>query len=140
MEALDSFFEVCLLGAGLPTRQFWGWGRVSHVDLLRSMAAIAIPAHMARLTAAEAGLFGHEVRAFRFGKGVQSPSSLFFSHVTGFVGLIFRDVSTIVHLTCVHIHGDDLVAPVVALASGGILGVEYGVRGSLGRRLVVVEP
>src|SRR5712672_4771824 len=140
MEALDSFFEVCLLGAGLPTRRFWCWGRVSRVDLFRSAAAITIPAHMARLAAAEAGPLGHELRTFCFSEGVQSPSSLFFSHVTSFVGRIFRDVSTIVHLACVHIHGVDLVAPVAALASGGVLGAEYGVSGSLGRHLIVVEP
>jgi len=29
---------------------------------------------------------------FRFGKGFQSPPSLFFSHVSGIVGRIFRDV------------------------------------------------
>ena len=140
MEALDSFFEVSLLGAGLPTRRFWCWSRVSRVDLLRSAAAIAIPAHMARLAAAEAGPLGHELRTFRFGEGTQSPPSLFFSHVSGIVGRIFRDVSTIVHLASVHVHGDDLVAPVAALVSGGVLGAEYGVRGSLGRRLVIVEP
>src|SRR5712675_3361917 len=140
MEALDSFFKVCLLGAGLPTRRFWCWGRVPRVDLFRSAAAITIPAHVARLVAAEAGPLGHELRTFCFGEGAQSPSSLFFSHVTGFVGLIFRDVSTIVCLTSVHIHGDDLVAPVVALASGGILGAVCGIGGSLGRRLILVEP
>jgi len=58
----------------------------------------------------------------------------------GFVGRIFRDVSTIVHLASIHIHRDDLVAPVAALASGGVLGAEYGVGGSLGRHLIVVEP
>src|SRR5712671_1176473 len=140
MEALNSFFEVCLLGARLPTRRFWCWGRVSRVDLFRSAAAVTIPAHMARLAAAEAGLFGHKLRTFRFCEGVQPSPSLFFSHVTSFVGQIFRDVSTIVHRACVHIHGDDLVAPVAALASGGVLGAKYGVRGSLGRRLIVVEP
>src|SRR5712671_4906517 len=140
MEALDSFFEVCLLGAGLPPRRFWYWGRVSRVDLLRSAAAVTIPAHMARLAAAEAGPFGHQLRTFRFCEGVQPSLSLFFSHVTSFVGRIFRDVSTIVHLASVHIHGDDLVTPVAALASGGVLGAEYGVCGSLGQRLVVVEP
>src|SRR5712671_4518359 len=56
------------------------------------------------------------------------------------MGRIFRDVSTIVHLTGVHIHGDDLVTPVAALASRGVLGAEYGVGGSLGWRLVIVEP
>src|SRR5712672_2344048 len=140
LEALNSFFGVCLLGAGLPTWRFWCWGRISRVDLLRSAAAITIPAHMARLAAAEAGPFGHQFRTFRFCEGVQPSPSLFFSHVTSFVGRIFRDVSTIVHCTCVHIHGDDLVSPVAVLASGGILGAEYRVRGSLGRRLVVVEP
>src|SRR5712672_1182010 len=140
MEALDSFFEVCFLGAGLPTRRFWGWSRVPRVDHFWSAAAVTIPTHMARLAAAEAGPLGHELRTFRFGEGVQSPPSLFFSHVTGFVGQIFKDVSTIVHLASVHIHGDDLVAPVAALASGGILGVGYGVSGSLGRRLIIVEP
>src|SRR5712672_3198788 len=140
VEALDSFFEVCLLGAGLPTRRFWCWGRLSRVDLLRSAAAVTIPAHMARFAAAEAGPFGHQLRTFRFCEGIQPSTSLFFSHVTSFVGLIFRDVSTIVHCACVHIHGDDLVTPVTALASGRILGAVYGVRGSLGRCLVVVEP
>src|SRR5882757_3088250 len=140
MEALDSCFEVCLLGAGLPTRRFWCWGRLSRVDFFRSAAAITIPAHMARLAAAEAGPFGHQFRSFCFCEGVQPSLSQFFSHVTSFVGRIFRDVSTIVHYTCVHIHGDDLVAPVAALASGGVLGAEYGICGSLGRRLVVVEP
>src|SRR5712671_4051709 len=140
MGALGSLFEVCLLGAGLPTRRFWCWGRVPHIDLLRSAVAVTIPAHVARLAAAEAGPLGHELCTFRFGEGVQSPSSLFFSHVTSFVGRIFRDVSTIIHLASVHIHGDDLVAPVAALASGGVLGAEYGVGGSLGRCLVVVEP
>src|SRR5712671_5534276 len=77
---------------------------------------------------------------FRFSEGAQSPPSLFFSHVSGIVGQIFRNISTIVHRTSVHIHGDNLVAPVVTLAHGGILGAEYGVHGSLGRRLVVVEP
>src|SRR5712671_1707969 len=140
MEALDSFFEVCLLGAGLPTRRFWCWGRFSRVDLLWSAAAVTIPAHMARFAAAEAGPFGHQLRTFRFCEGIQPSPSLFFSHVTSFVGRMFRDVSTIVHLASVHIHRDDLVAPVVALAGGGVLGAEYGVRGSLGRRLVAVEP
>src|SRR5882757_10273718 len=124
MEALDSFFEVCFLGAGLPTRRFWCWGRFSRVDLFRSAAAITIPAHVARLVAAEAGPFGHQLRTFRFGEGIQSPPSLFFSHVSGIVGRIFRDVSTIVHLSSVHIHGGDLVAPVAALASGGVLGAD----------------
>src|SRR5712675_1870031 len=140
MEALDSFFEVCFLGAGLPTRWFWCWGRVPRVDHFRSVAAITIPAHMARLAAAEAGLFGYQFRTFRFCEGVQPSPSLFFSHVTSFVGRIFRDVSTIVHLASVHIHGDDLVAPVVTLASGGVLGAVCGVSGSLGRRLIIVEP
>src|SRR5882757_5545105 len=140
LEALDSFFEVCLLGAGLPTWRFWCWGRVPRVDHFWSAAAITIPAHMARLAAAEAGPFGHQFRTFRFCEGVQPSPSLFFSHVTSFVGQIFRDVSTIVHLTSVHIHGDDLVAPVAALASGGILGAVCGVGGSLGRCLIVVEP
>jgi len=70
MEALDSFFEVCLLGASLPTWRFWYWGRVPHIDLFRSAAAVTIPAHVARLAAAEAGPFGHELRTFRFGEGV----------------------------------------------------------------------
>src|SRR5712675_2154715 len=140
MKALDSFFEVCLLGAGLPTRRFWCWGRFSRVDLLWSAAAVTIPAHMARFAAAEAGPFGHQLRTFRFCEGAQPSLSLFFSHVTSFVGLIFMDVSIIVHRACVHIHGDDLVAPVIALASGGVLGAICGVGGSLGRRLVVVEP
>src|SRR5712675_109547 len=140
MEALDSFFEVCLLGAGLPIRRFWCWCRVPRVDHFWSAAAITIPAHMARLAAAEAGPFGHQLRTFRFREGVQPSPSLFFSHVTSFVSLIFRDVSTIVHRACVHIHGDDLVAPVAALASGGVLGAEYGVGGSLGQRLIVVKP
>src|SRR5882757_6686843 len=122
MEALDSFFEVSLLGAGLPTRRFWCWGRVPRVDLFRSAAAVTIPAHMARFAAAETGPLGHELRTFRLCEGVQPSSSLFFSHVTSFVGRIFRDVSTIIHLTSVHIHGDDLVTPVAALASGGVLG------------------
>src|SRR5712672_942736 len=102
--------------------------------------AVTIPAHMARLAAAEAGPFGHQFRMFRLGEGTQSLLSLFFSHVTSFVGQFFRDVSTIVHLASIHIHGDDLVAPVAALASGGVLGAEYGVSGSLGRRLIIVEP
>src|SRR5882672_5127886 len=140
VEALDSFFEVCLLGAGLPTRRFWCWGHVPRVDLFRSAAAVTIPAHVARLAEAEAGPFGHQFRTFRFSEGTQSPPSLFFSHVSGIVGRIFRDVSTIVHRAGVHIHGDDLVTPVAALASGGVLGAKYGVRGSLGRRLVIVEP
>src|SRR5882672_1811691 len=140
MEALDSFFEVCLLGAGLPTRRFWCWGRLSRVDLFRSTAAITILAHMARFAAAKAGPFGHQLRTFRFCEGVQPSPSLFFSHVTSFVGQIFRDVSTIVHLASVHIHGDDLVAPVIVLASGGVLGAVCGVCGSLGRRLITVEP
>src|SRR5712672_1133936 len=121
-------------------RRFWGWGRVPRVDHFWSTAAITIPAHMARLAAAEAGPFGHQLRTFCFGEGVQSPPSLFFSHVSGIVGQSFRDISTIVHLTSVHIHGDDLATPVAALASGGVLGAEYGVCGSLGWRLVVVEP
>src|SRR5712672_2001779 len=129
-----------LLGAGLPTWRFWGWGHVPRIDHFWSAAAITIPAHMARLAAAEAGPFGHQLRTFRFCEGVQPSLSQFFSHVTSFVGRIFRDVSTIVQLTSVHIHGDDLVTPVVALASGGVLGAEYRVRGSLGRCLVVVEP
>src|SRR5712672_4719266 len=129
-----------LLGACLPTRRFWGWGHVPCVDHFWSAAAITVPAHMARLVAAEAGPFGHQLRTFRFGEGVQSPPSLFFSHVSGIVGLIFRDVSTIVHRTSIHIHRDDLVVPVAALASGGVLGAEYGVCSSLGRHLVVVEP
>src|SRR5882672_141998 len=140
MEALNSFLEVRLLGAGLPTRRFWCWSRVPRVDHFWSAAAITIPAHMARLAAAKTGFFGHEFRTFRFCEGVQPSPSLFFSHVTSFVGRIFRDVSTIVHLASVHIHRDDLVVPVVALAGGGVLGAEYGVRGSLGRCLVVVEP
>src|SRR5712672_1357340 len=140
LEALNSFFGVCLLGAGLPTWRFWCWGRISRVDLLRSTAAITIPAHMARLAAAEAGPFGHQLRTFRFCEGVQPSLSQFFSHVTSFVGRIFRDVSTIVHRACVHIHGDDLVAPVAVLASGGVLGAVHGVGGSLGRCLIVVEP
>src|SRR5882757_1210877 len=140
MEALDSFFEVCLLGAGLPTRRFWCWGCFSRVDLFRSAAAITIPAHMARLAAAEAGPFGHQLRTFRFCEGAQPSLSLFFSHVTSFVGRIFRDVSTIVHLASVHIHRDDLVTPVIALAGGGVLGAVCGVGSSLGRRLVTVEP
>src|SRR5882672_9726002 len=140
MEALDSFFEVSLLGAGLPTRRFWCWGRVSRVDLLRSAAAVTIPAHVARLAAAEAGPFGHQLHTFRFGEGTQSPPSQIFSHVSGIVGRFFSDVSTIVHLASVHIHGDDLVAPVAALASGGVLGAVCGVGGSLGRRLIIVEP
>src|SRR5712671_4502832 len=136
MEALDSFFEVCLLGAGLPTRRFWRWGRVSRVDPFRSAAAITILAHVARLAAAEASFLSHERLTFRFGEGVQPPLSLFFSHVTGFVGLIFRDVSTIVHLASVYIHGDDLVTPVGALARRGVLVVD----GSLGWHLVIVKP
>src|SRR5882672_11167129 len=140
MEALDSFFEVCLLGAGLPTRRFWCWGRVPRVDHFWSAAAITIPAHMARLAAAEAGPFSHQLRTFRFSEGIQSPPSQIFSHVSGIVGRFFSDVSTIVQLTSIHIHGDDLVAPVTALASGGVLGAVCGVCGSLGRRLVVVEP
>src|SRR5712672_3813200 len=125
------------LGAGLPTQRFWCWGRVPRVDHFWSAAAITIPAHVARLVAAEAGPFGHELRTFRLSEGAQSPLSLFFSHVSGIVGLVFRDISTIVHLSSVHIHRDDLVAPVAALASGGVLGAV--VCGSLGRRLVVVE-
>src|SRR5882672_4681832 len=140
MEALNSFLEVCLLGAGLPTRRFWCWSRVPRVDHFWSAAAITIPTHMARFAAAEAGPLGHELRTFRFGKGAQSPSSLFFSHVSGIVGRIFRDVSTIVHCACVSIHRDDLVAPVGALAGGGVLGAVCGVGGSLGRRLIIVEP
>src|SRR5712672_4083408 len=140
MEALDSQFEFCLLGAGLPTWRFWCWSRVPRIDLFRSAAAITILAHMARFAAAEAGPFGHELHTFRFSEGVQSPPSLFFSHILGIVGRIFRDISTIVHRASVHIHRDDLVTPVAALASGGVLGAKYGVRGSLGRRLVVVEP
>src|SRR5882757_1085774 len=97
MEALDSFFEVCLLGAGLPTQRFWCWGRVSRINLFRSTAAITIPTHMTRLAAAETGSFGHELRTFRFGEGTQSPSSQVFSHVSGIVGRFFLDVSTIVH-------------------------------------------
>src|SRR5712671_5810511 len=132
--------EGWFLGAGLPMRRFWCWGRVPRVDHFWSAAAITILAHVARLTAAEAGLFGHQLCTFRFGEGAQSPPSLFFSHVSGIVGRIFRDISTIVHLASVHIHGDDLVTPVVALASGGVLGAEYGVGSSLGRCLVVVKP
>src|SRR5712671_3142610 len=128
------------LGAGLPTRRFWGWGRVPRVDHFWSAAAITIPAHVARLAAAEAGPLGHQLRTFRFGEGTQSPPSQIFSHVSGIVGWFFTDVLTIVHLTSVHIHGDDLVAPVAALASGGVLGAKCGVRGSLGRCLIVVEP
>jgi len=56
------------------------------------------------------------------------------------MGQFFTDISTIVHLSSIHIHGDDLILPVVALVRGGVLGAEYGVRGSLGWRLVVVEP
>src|SRR5712671_6328250 len=100
-------------------QRFWGWGRVPHIDRFRSVAAITIPAHMARLAAAEACPFGKELCTFRLGEGVQSPLSLFFSHVSGIVGRIFRDVSTIVHLSSVHIHRDDLVTPVAALACGG---------------------
>src|SRR5882757_8941372 len=140
MEALDSFFEVCLLGAGLPTRRFWCWSRVPRVDHFWSAAAITIPAHMARLVAAEAGPFGHQLRTFRFGEGTQSPPSQIFSHISGIVGRFFTDVSTIVHCSCVHIHGDDLVAPVAALASGGVLGAVCGIGGSLGRCLIIVEP
>src|SRR5712675_2924480 len=77
---------------------------------------------------------------FRFSEGAQSPPSLFFSHVSGIVGQFFRDVSTMVHVSCVHIHGDDLVAPVVALTGGGVLGAEYWVCGSLGWHLVIMEP
>src|SRR5882672_1767221 len=95
---------------------------------------------MARLAAAEAGSFRHQFRTFRFGEGTQSPPSQIFSHVSGIVGRFFTDVSTIVHCSSVHIHGDDLVTPVGALASGGVLGAVCGVCGSLGRRLVVVEP
>src|SRR5712672_297225 len=120
-------------------RRFWGWGRVPRVDHFWSTAAITIPAHMARLAAAEAGPFGHQLRTFCFGEGVQSPPSQIFSHVSGIVGRFFSDVSTIVHCTCVHIRGDNLVAPVAALASGGILGAVCRICGSLGRRLVVVE-
>src|SRR5882672_6429757 len=121
-------------------RRFWYWGCVPHVDHFWSAAAITILAHMARFAAAEAGPFGHQLRTFHFGEGTQSPSSQIFSHVSGIVGRFFTDVSTIVHLASVHIHGDNLVAPVAALASGGVLGAVCGVGGSLGRRLVVVEP
>src|SRR5712671_1201168 len=95
---------------------------------------------MARLAAAEAGPFGHQFRTFHFCEGIQPSTSLFFSHVTSFVGRFFTDVSTIVHLSSVYIHGDDLVAPVAALASGGVLGAVRRVGGSLGRRLIIMEP
>jgi len=120
--------------------RFWGWGHFPRVDRFWSAAAITILAHMARFAAAETCPLGKEFRTFHLGEGVQSPPSLFFSHVMGFVGRFFTDVSTIVHLASVHIHGDDLVTPVVALASRGVLGAVYGVCGSLGRRLIIVEP
>jgi len=96
---------------------------------------------MARLMAMEAGSLGHQLHTFCLGEGVQSPLCLFFCHISTIMGQSFRDVSTIAHLTSVHIHGDDLVMLVATWASWGVLGVEYwGVHSSLGRRLIVVEP
>jgi len=81
------------LGAGLPTWRFWGWSRVPRIDHFWSVAAVTILAHMARLAAAEAGPFGHQLHTFRFGEGAQSPPSQIFSHISGIMGRFFRDES-----------------------------------------------
>jgi len=64
MESMVSFWGPVSLRGGS------GAGAVfPSVDHFWSAAAITIPTHMARLAAAEAGPFGHELRTFRFSKG-----------------------------------------------------------------------
>src|SRR5712671_294746 len=135
VQSLDSSkgLERFLLGARLPTRQFcdglgaglpsrWFWGHLSHVDLLRSAAAVTVPALVAGLAAVEAGPLGDQLCTFRVGERAKPF------------------IRVLAHGASVHIHGDDLISPVAVLASGGVLGAECGGHGSLGRRTIVVEP
>ena len=119
-------FSFGRLGAGLPTQRFWG--RFTRGDLFLSTVAITILAHMARLVAMEAGPLGHQFCTFCLGEGCE----------LGVCVTVPLGASSHLHnFPCIHIHRDDLIAPVL---HWGVLQLKDQVCCPLGWGVVISEP